>query len=116
MFIDDNLIRITSIGRRVSVFLRSVISKDAVAFAILFIPAAARRTLAARVYEASDADLIADAEPLHRRSDLRHRAHNLMAGHHGKLRTTPFVACLMDIGVTNAAVADLNQQIMRFQI
>jgi hypothetical protein len=71
-------------------------------------PARQSRAGAAGIDEAAHADGVTDLELLHAAADGRHAADDLVAGHGGILGEVPFVAGEVQVGVTYAAVENLD--------
>jgi hypothetical protein len=69
--------------------------------------------MAARIDHTSDADSITGRESLDVRTDLGNATHDLVARYAWPDRIVPFVARLMNIGVTDAAIFDLNDDVVR---
>ena len=67
---------------------------------------------AAGIDEAADADLVARLEFRDLAADARDNAGNLVPRHHGKHAAAPFVARLMNVGVADAAIFDLYDDIV----
>ena len=112
MLIYDDLCGVTALCR-LSIFIATTVREEHAGFAVLLRPLSTGSTSSAGVDEAADADAVAYRELLHRRPDSRHGADDFMARHHGENRSSPFVACLMNIRVADAAVGDRDEHIMR---
>src|SRR5450631_1857243 len=74
------------------------------------------RTNPAGVNQTTHTDAISGFKFAYLATHFGHFANNFMAGHHGKCRVTPLIAYLMNIGVTNPAVENLNLDIGRGRI
>src|SRR5436305_827110 len=85
-------------------------------FAILLKPALAGRTVLARVDHAADADLIARLETGDLRSDAGYAADDFMARHHRVNTVAPVIASLMQIGVADTAVQNVDHDIVRTRL
>src|SRR5690349_24967544 len=70
----------------------------------------------AGVHKAADTGRLSHMELLDRVPYRRDRANNFVAGHHGKNRIAPFVTDLMNIRMTDAAIGDGDEQVMRSHI
>ncbi len=82
-------------------------------FAIYFQAQAARLTVAAGVYNCSNSDHIADLESSYILSHTGDTTDDLVPWDHRIGAEAPFVASLMNIGMTNAAVKDVYHNIVR---
>jgi hypothetical protein len=69
-------------------------------------------TGSAGIHKATHSSAIPDFEPLYLAAYSFHRAHDLVPGHHRESSLTPLLAGLVNIGVANAAVLDINDYIM----
>jgi len=70
----------------------------------------------AGVHKAADTGRLSHMELLDRVPYRRDRANNFVAGHHGKNRIAPFVTGLMNIRMTDAAIGDRDEHVMRSHI
>src|SRR5213080_1165580 len=113
ILVHDHVRRIPTVRRRLLVFLCSVVSEDEMIFAILLQAYFAACAHPAGIDETADASKFVDLESLHLGSDPRHASDDFMAGDHGEYRAVPLIPCLMDVGVADSTVKNLNEQIIR---
>jgi hypothetical protein len=113
VFIDDDLVGIAAIGRSFLILLRGVVGEREVAFAELLEALSAVRTGSAGVDEATNADKVPDFKPGDVTADLGDVPCDLVTRNHGVYRVAPLATCLMYIGVTDAAVIDLQKYVIR---
>lgn len=90
----------------------AVIGEDHV-LAIVLQPIVAVRALTATIHEAAYAHLISDVEASDGPPYGGHTADDFMAGHAGVLNARPLRADLMDVGVADAAVGDIDLHVVR---
>ena len=69
------------------------------------------RTLPARIHQATHSRQIAFFEFLNSRAHLCYSAHYLVSGHHRVKSCSPIVVNLVDVGMANAAIQNLNYDI-----
>ena len=95
-----------------AVLVGRVVGENGVRAELLEVRGAARAFLI-RIDEAADSHDVADLVLGHRGADLRHAADNLMPRHTGIGRGhgAPFVADLMQVGMADAAVQDVDLHI-----
>ena len=91
---------------------RGIVGADH-AVAIVLQPVRAVVAPLATVDDAADADEIALAESRHLRADRRDAAHDLVAGNARPARARPFRARLMQIRMADAAIDDLDLNVVR---
>src|SRR5690606_6083574 len=94
----------------------AVVGHHGAALAVLLEPGAALLALAAAVHHAADADPVAGLHVGDGAADLRDDAGDLVAGHHRKDGLTPFLAHLVDVGVADARVLDLDGDVLRTEL
>ena len=70
------------------------------------------RALAARVDQTANTHLVPDLKSFHCRSNIRYRTDNFMPRDHGINGIAPFITGLMDIGMADAAISDVNGHII----
>jgi hypothetical protein len=109
--LDHDLLAIAAVGRRAVVFA-AVVGLDVPLEAELLLAPNAVLAFTARVDHAPDAYTVADREPLHLRADGGDYTGDLMAGNHWEDRPAPLIPCLMDIAVADAAVLDVDLDIV----
>src|SRR5450631_273483 len=71
---------------------------------------------AAGVDEATDAVMLTDLELRNSRADLRNHTRDLVTRNHWKGRSAPLITRLMDIGVANTAILDVDDDIVGTRI
>ena len=108
----DDVVGVAAVGDR-AVVAPGVVGADEALDAVVFQARLAVGADAAGVDQHADAGQVAGLEPGHLRADRRHAADDLVAGHHGIHRAAPLVAHLVDVGVADAAVGDLDDHIAR---
>jgi hypothetical protein len=113
ILVDRDAGRVAAKGRRLAVTLVAVVGERHADLAILLLAFAAGRAAAAGIDEAADADDVAGLPFLHMVADLDHLADNLVARDHGEDRVVPLVLHLMNVGVTDAAIKNVNQNVVR---
>jgi hypothetical protein len=79
----------------------------------LFQALAAGRTIAARIDHAADSSEVARFEKGRFGAGLGHPANNSMSRKARVDRVMPFVACLMKIGMANAAIENFDLDVIR---
>ena len=96
-----------------AVVVAAVVGRDVALQAELLFAGEAVLAFAAGIDEASDPDAIPDGVLGDVLPDLADDAGDLVAGHHREDRGTPFFARLMDVGVADAGVGDVDQHVVR---
>lgn len=86
----------------------AVVGADEAVLAVLLEAVRAARAGAAGIDHAADADHVAGLETRHFRAGRRHAADDLVARHHRVDRVAPLVARLVQVGVADASVEDLD--------
>src|SRR5690606_29017418 len=104
---------ISPIGRRFSVAFGGVVRSRKPVFAILLGSRFTRLARATRIDETADSHRITGFKAGDVAAGSGNPSHDVMAGNHGKDRYSPFVAKLMDIGVTDPAIIDFDQDVLR---
>jgi hypothetical protein len=110
---DDDLLRVTAVGRRLAIHLGAVVRRRAAALAELLVVLAAVRAVAARIDEAADAGEVTDLHLLDVRADVRDPAHDLVARDHREDRLAPLFAGLMDVRMADAAEQNIDLDVVR---
>lgn len=82
----------------------------------MFIPRLAGGAFTAGIHHATDSGQIALFEFLYARTGFGHSADDFVSGHARIGRAAPFIARLMHIRVANAAIQDLNLNLLRVRI
>src|SRR5574338_245401 len=111
-FIDDIVLGITAVGRRRAVHLRAVVCLCRAFDAILLYANGACGAFAARIDETADPGEVTLFELRHLGTDLRDAPDDLVARHHrvdGRHRWFPLGADLVDVGVANAGVINVDK-------
>ncbi len=117
--LDNDLLGIAAEGERAVGFwifvvaLAVVIGEGRRFLAILLEVFLAGRAFAAGVDHAADTGPVADLQLLDMGADFHDLADDLVAGHHRVERVVPVVANLMEIGVADAGVENLDLDIVR---
>src|SRR6185436_16401022 len=112
-FVNDHLIRIPAKRRRLAVHLRTVVAKYEMFLAELLLAFLAARANTTGIDKASNADEIPNLESIHLRSGACDTAGDLVTGHHRVRGVSPFVTRLMNVRVTDSAIKDFDQKIVR---
>ncbi len=98
----------------IALFVLGVIGEDGgVALAVLLFAVGAGGALAAAIDHAADGGEVADLELLDFGADLGDAADDLVAGNHGVERIAPFIAGLVNVGVTDATEIDVDHNVLR---
>src|SRR5439155_25457596 len=108
--------RVSALRGSLPVHLRAVVGEGCSLFAELLQARAALLALPARVDETAHASEVSGPELRHFTADLPDAAHDLVARHHGECRTAPLAARLVNVAVTDAAVEDVDQHIVRARL
>jgi hypothetical protein len=111
VLVDHDVRRVATEGQRLSVLFESVVGHHERAAAKLFLPVVASFAVPAGVHETTDTDRIACGEPRHRAPDTADPPDDLVPGNHGEHPVSPLVANLMNIGMADAAIEDLDQDV-----
>jgi len=111
-FVDHDLGGIAAVGGRLSVLFVAVVGWAEKGVAVLFESFLAALADAAGVDEAAHAGKVADLEVFYMAAYAADTADDLMAGDHGEDGAAPFAADLVDIGVADAAVQDLDDYVV----
>ena len=111
--LDHDLFGIAAEGEVFRFPLATVIGPREAFFAELFEIGLARRAMAAGIDHAADGGEIAGLEPGHTGADLDHPADDLVAGHHRIERIAPVVAGLMQVGMADAAIENVDLHVVR---
>src|SRR5258708_39829328 len=91
----------------------AIVRDDQTISTILLKTCSAVGALPTRIDEAANAGEVAHIELLYLGAHLRYPADDLVSWYHWVDRVAPFVANLMDIGVTNATGHEFNLNIVR---
>ena len=110
--IDDDVLGISTISHAARVLIGAVIRERRDPQAVLFEAAPAILAGAAGIDHAADGGYIALSEFRHALSDLNHAAHDFVAGNYGVDGVAPLIACLMQVGMTDPAVEDIDEYIV----
>jgi len=78
----------------------------------LFFAGHAGFAFATGIDETTDTDSVTDLPFLNLMAGLHYRADDLVAGHHREDRCAPLAAGLMNVGVADAAVFDVDQHVV----
>jgi len=113
MLVDDDPVGIAAEDEIVGSALPGIIGPGRDGLAILLQCAPAGPAMAARIHHAADARQIAGAKRGDGTADRGDAADDLVAGHHRIERIAPVVAALVEIGVADAAIEDLDLHIAR---
>src|ERR1700722_20619733 len=115
VFVDYNSVGIPSIGRR-SLFIAAVVSPYRLQGTVLFEASLARPTGATRIDEAADTHFVSHFVFRHLVPDRSDDSGDFMPGHHGENRlfliVTPLVSGLVNIGMTDTAILNVNDDIV----
>src|SRR6201993_81694 len=115
ILVDDDSVGVTAVGRG-AFFVPSVVGPHRLHAAVLFKAALTLRAGTARVDKATDTHFVAHFIFGHAVADGSYYAGDLVPRHHGEDRfflvVAPFVARLMNIGMANPAIFDLNDDIV----
>ena len=112
ILVDGDASGIAAIGRGLTVALVAVIGERHAGLAILLFARKAGLAFAAGIDEAADADDVALVPLADMVADRGDTAHDLVPGHHGEDRAAPFVAGLVNVGMANAAIEDVDQDLV----
>jgi hypothetical protein len=117
IFMDNDVVGITAIGRR-AILVPAIVSKDGTAGtgAILFQPFFTFFTNAAGVDHAADGRHISHLKTFYVCAYFRDLPDYLMTGHHGKDRSSPFIPDLVKIRMANATIQDIELNIVRAHV
>ncbi|MCY1237720.1 hypothetical protein D9M72_504290 [compost metagenome] len=110
-FLDDDTVGIAALGRRLTVGFHAVIGHDQTGH-VMFQIHIARGAGGAGIDEAADAGAVTDFELGDLGANRRHDADDLVAGNHREGRIAPFVAGLVDVGVADAAIFDVDHHVV----
>lgn len=111
--LDYDLLRIAAQGVAGRIMRRAIVGEDLAVLAILLQARVAGRAMMATVDQAADADRVADLELGHRTADGRNVADDFVPGHAGVQRVGPLVAGLVQVGMADAAVGDVDLDVVR---
>src|ERR1700679_3110659 len=89
----------------------TVVRQNQACCAVLFQALAALRALMARIDEGADAHSVTDLILRHFAADRANHAGDLVTGNHWKDGTAPLIAGLMNIGMANAAILDVDSDV-----
>ena len=98
-------------GHAAEVLVGAVVSEDREVEAILLQAAPATRAGAAGIDQAADGGEVAHLEFRDRAADLYDAADDFVAGHHRVDGVVPFVARLVQVGVADAAIEDVDDDV-----
>src|SRR5262249_24884434 len=103
--------RVAALSRGLAVAFDVVIGTDKAVFAKLLQAVFAAFAFPAGVHQATHAGVVSHLEFADLRSDTGYAAHNLVSWDHRQRAAAPFIPGLMDVGVANAAIVDLDQDV-----
>ena len=109
---DNDLVRAAAVGRRAVAAVYSVVGRSGILLAVDFQPGAAGAALAAGVDQHADTDGLADLKVGDIGTNRRDAPDDLMARHHRVGRVAPPVPRLVNIGMTDTAVKNVNRNIV----
>src|SRR5690606_30578712 len=110
VLIDHDGLRVAAVGG-LPVLVQGVVGAGHALRAVLLLAAQAVLALAAEVDEAADADPVADRVPGDAGADLGDYAGDLVSGDHGEDRLARALLDLVDVGVADARVLDVDQDV-----
>ena len=110
--VDDDLVRVTAEVQTASISGLAVVCASELIFTVVLQTLVAVGAGAAGINETADSDPVTRGEFCHGSTDLLDHADDLVAGNHRVKGTAPFIASLMDVRVTDAAVGNLQMDIM----
>ncbi len=110
--VHDDVLRIAAEGPARCVRGREVVGADH-AVTVVFQTGLAVLAVLAAVDDATDTDQIADLVVFDVIANRRDAADDFMAGHARELRTSPFGAHLMQVGMADAAEGDIDLHVVR---
>mmetsp|Transcript_61967 Transcript_61967/g.170268 ORF Transcript_61967/g.170268 Transcript_61967/m.170268 type:complete len:382 (+) Transcript_61967:320-1465(+) len=123
VLVDNDALRVAAVRGRAAVVVTllamlvlqaAVVGADhAAADAVLLLALLALLTLTARIDHAADADAVAHGERLHLGADSHHKPRDLVTRHHRKDGRAPLLARLVDVGMADAGILDLDRHIVR---
>lgn len=108
----NDVVGITAVGIFLPTEGRAVIGSGKTIVAELFQPFGAGRAMLAAVDHAADADQITDLVSVHCTAYRRYSTDDFMAGYRWEQGVAPLVACGMQVGVTDAAVQDVDLHVL----
>jgi len=115
ILIHDNSLGIAAVGR-VSFLVACVVSPDGTYRAVLFQSLAALCASSAGVHETANSNLVAYFVTADLIADSRHDAGDLVPRNHGEYRflliLAPFVASLMNVGMADPAIFDVDNDVV----
>lgn len=110
--LDDDALRVAAISV-LAAQQRSVVGAGEAIVAILFLALVAGRAVAAAIDHAADPDEFADLELGHLSADRHDAADDLVTGNRRVQRVMPFVAGGVQVGMTHAAIGDVDLHVVR---
>ena len=111
-FIHDDAVGITAVGQAAGNFVRGVVGESRAGRAKLLQIFLAVFASAAGIHHAADGGKIAFLEFFHVRAGLDDAADDFMSGHAGISRAFPFIAGDVNVRVADAAVKDLDLNVV----
>ncbi len=112
-FIHDDGLGIAAIGGAAVLGVRAVVGEGGAAFAQLLQTGPAGFALATRIHQAADGGQVAFPEFFDAGAGAHDASDNFVTGHAGIGGAIPFIARLMHVGVANAAVENLEFNLLR---
>src|SRR5690606_36709033 len=112
----DDLFRIAAKGGSADDRLGAAIGPDRALLAILLVAVMTGRAFEAGIDEAADAHKIAELVLRHLWANRAHPADNLVARHERIFRAAPFVAGRMDVAMADAAMGDVDENVVGLQV
>ena len=116
VLVDDDAVRVTAVGHAAEVDVRRVVGERRRRRTVLLLPVPARRAGAAGVDEAADRREVPFLEAADGAPHARHAADDLVTGDAGVRRRhvrLPLVADLVQVGVADPAVEDVDPDVLR---
>ena len=113
--VDNDLLAVPALGRAALGVARAVRS-DPSPTAVLFVSRTAIAAHTAGFDEASDAGMVTGGEPRYLAADRRDDTGDLVAGDERKQGSTGLVFDVRDVGVADAAVGDIDQDVARTDV
>ena len=115
-FGDDDCVGIAAVGRHGVAAIVGVVGVGRALVAILLEPAKARLAAPAGIDHAADPHGVACLELRHLGADASDAADDLMARDHGIDRAAPVVAGVVDVGVADAAIENVDHDVVGARI
>src|SRR6185295_7042520 len=110
--VNDDLTGIAAVGGCLSILLKAIVGKNNTLLTQVFQTVGAAGAIPACIDVAAYTGDIAGLEFLNVPADSRYTTDDFMTWNHWVDRPAPFVACLMDVAVADAAELDFDQDIV----